>query len=206
MKKVLMSLMIIALVSALIGGGIYAVFSDVESSTGNTFTAGTLNLVNVISGTAVNSSIAVTEQADGLNDKVEFGLTNPIRPGSSGTITWTLSNTGNLPGTLTMAAITSFGEGAAANEPELAADPTNLVGLDTNLMVWVTRDGADVYGATGAYAPMSGLAGALNAQSPTIGAGGSVVYVLNWQIPLATGNAIQGDTATLDINFTLTQQ
>jgi hypothetical protein len=46
----------------------------------------------------------------------------------------------------------------------------------------------------------------LNAQSPTIGAGGSVVYVLNWQIPLATGNAIQGDTATLDINFTLTQQ
>ncbi len=204
MKKVLVSLMIIALISALIGGGIYAVFSDVETSTGNTFTAGTLNLVNVISGTAVNSSIVVTEQGDGLNDNVVFSL---IKPGSSGTITWTLQNNGNLDGTLTMAATTSFGEGAAPNEPELAADPTNLVGLDTNLMVWVTRDGVDVYGAAGGYLAISGLAAALNAQSPTIGAGLSVVYVLNWQIPAATvGNEIQGDTATLDINFTLTQQ
>ncbi len=204
MKKVLVSRMIIALISALIGGGIYAVFSDVETSTGNTFTAGTLNLVNVISGTAVNSSIAVTEQGDGLNDNVVFSL---IKPGSSGTITWTLQNNGTLDGTLTMAATTSFGEGAAPNEPELAADPTNLVGLDTNLMVLVTRDGVDVYGAAGAYLPISGLAAALNAQSPTIGAGLSVVYVLNWQIPAATvGNEIQGDTATLDINFTLTQQ
>ena len=45
MKKILVSVMIIALVCALIGGGLYAVFSDTETSTGNTFTAGTLDLV-----------------------------------------------------------------------------------------------------------------------------------------------------------------
>ena len=44
MKRILISLMTMALVGALVGGGIYAYFSDVESSTGNTFTAGTLDL------------------------------------------------------------------------------------------------------------------------------------------------------------------
>jgi len=44
MRKILISLMTIALVSALIGGGVYAYFSDIEQSTNNTFTAGTLNL------------------------------------------------------------------------------------------------------------------------------------------------------------------
>ena len=36
--------MIIALVAALIGGGVFAAFSDTETTTNNTFTAGTLNL------------------------------------------------------------------------------------------------------------------------------------------------------------------
>jgi spore coat-associated protein N len=44
MKKILVSLMVIALVAGLIGAGISAYFSDEESSTGNTFTAGTLNI------------------------------------------------------------------------------------------------------------------------------------------------------------------
>jgi predicted ribosomally synthesized peptide with SipW-like signal peptide len=37
-KKILFSIMAIALVGALIGGGLYAYFSDVETSTGNVFT------------------------------------------------------------------------------------------------------------------------------------------------------------------------
>ena len=44
-KEDTLSVMIIALVCALIGGGVYAYFSDTETSTGNTFTAGTLDLV-----------------------------------------------------------------------------------------------------------------------------------------------------------------
>ena len=44
MKKILVSMMTIALVSALIGGGVYAAFSDTESQTGNAFEAGTIDL------------------------------------------------------------------------------------------------------------------------------------------------------------------
>jgi len=41
----LLGMMVIGLVAALAGAGIYAYFSDTETSTGNTFTAGTMNLL-----------------------------------------------------------------------------------------------------------------------------------------------------------------
>lgn len=44
MKKILVSMMTIAMVSALIGGGIYAAFSDPETGTGTAFQAGTIDL------------------------------------------------------------------------------------------------------------------------------------------------------------------
>lgn len=44
MKKILVSLSIIGIVAAIAIGGTIAYFSDVETSTGNTFTAGTLDL------------------------------------------------------------------------------------------------------------------------------------------------------------------
>ena len=43
-KKILASWIIIAIVSMLLGAGTVAYFSDVETSSGNTFTAGTLDL------------------------------------------------------------------------------------------------------------------------------------------------------------------
>ena len=44
MKKVLMSLMVVAVVTAMIGGGLFAHFTDTEQSIGNTFTAGTVDI------------------------------------------------------------------------------------------------------------------------------------------------------------------
>ena len=43
-KKILLSIMAIGLIAMLAGTGIYALFNDTETSTGNTFTAGTLDL------------------------------------------------------------------------------------------------------------------------------------------------------------------
>jgi hypothetical protein len=73
-------------------------------------------------------------------------------------------------------------------------------------MVWVTRDGIDILGSTGAYVAMSGLQAALNLEvNNTITIGTPVVYVLNWQVPTTAGNEIQGDSANLNITFTLNQ-
>jgi predicted ribosomally synthesized peptide with SipW-like signal peptide len=202
MKKTLGLILVALLAVGLVGGYTLAYFSDTETSEDNTWTAGTLNLVNVISGTPEAASTVVTEQDDGLNDKVVF---SSVVPGSSGTITWTLSNTGNVAGTLTMVAATTFTEGGDPEEPELTADPTNLIGLGQSLMVWVTRGGTDILGTTGTYVAMSGLAAALSAESQSMAGGASLVYVLHWEVPTTVGNEIQGDTAELDITFTLTQ-
>jgi predicted ribosomally synthesized peptide with SipW-like signal peptide len=43
-KKILVSMMVIGLVATLAGAGLYAYFSDTETSTGNVFTAGTLDI------------------------------------------------------------------------------------------------------------------------------------------------------------------
>jgi hypothetical protein len=119
-----------------------------------------------------------------------------------------LNNTGNVPGTLTLAAATTFGQGGAPNAPEAAAETAlgGVKGLDTAIKVWVTRNNTDILGATGAYVDISGLAAALNLEiDKTVTIGTPFVYILNWQVPTSVGSEIQGDTANLNITFTLTQ-
>jgi hypothetical protein len=73
-------------------------------------------------------------------------------------------------------------------------------------VVWVTRNGTDILGASAGYVAMSGLADALNLETDkAVTIGTSFVYVLNWKVPITVGNEIQGDTANLNITFTLTQ-
>jgi len=211
MKKILGLAISALLLIGLVGGGTWAYFSDTETSNDNTWTAGTLNLVNVIDGTAVGTDVVVTEQADGLNDKVVFGGVTPIVPGNSGTIKWTLTNEGNTAGFLTIDAATTFGEGGAATEPEAVDESGTPSGLDTGVTVWLTKkvgdDAAtDVLGTTGTYVAMSGLEAALDAEvDVAMAAADVIIYELHWEVPTSVGNEIQGDTAELDITFTLNQ-
>jgi spore coat-associated protein N len=207
MKKIIGLAIAALLVIGIVAVGTYAYFSDTATSTGNTWTAGTLVLSEVTTGSAVNNSYVITP-GGGINGSVQFGLTSPVKPGSSGTITWTLNNTGNVPGTLTLVAATTFGQGGAPNAPEAAAETAlgGVKGLDTGITIWVTRDATDILGSTGTYVAMSGLQAALNLEvNKTITIGTPMVYVLNWQVPTTVGNEIQGDTANLDITFTLNQ-
>ena len=104
-KKILFSLMTMVLVMDMAGAGAFAYFSDTETSSGNTFTAGTLDLT-VTGGnlTAPPEGHAwwtpVTNQ-----EAVFFTLTN-IAPGDSGTITYIVHNVGSLDGFLDLSGIT----------------------------------------------------------------------------------------------------
>jgi len=59
-KKILISLMTLVLVAGLVGGGAFAYFSDTETSTANTFTAGTLNMEIADSDEGWNNGTPVT--------------------------------------------------------------------------------------------------------------------------------------------------
>jgi len=209
-KKILFSVMTIALAGALIGGGIYAYFSDVETSTGNVLTAGTLNLTCDIANSFTNpmgdGSVAETEGADGENDKIVF---SNLAPGDSGTITWVMTNTGSLEGTLTVASTVTTSD-VSQNEPELAAteqdyDSAADGDLDTFMGVTLQRgigtneagaianfvyvlDGetkTGLVGDAGKYVQLSELEAILDAESNVVQASGSsdtIVYKLSWQL------------------------
>ena len=222
MRKILVSVMVISLACALIGGGIYAVFSESEDSTGTSWTTGTLNLIPTVSGTGPGGKYTVTPGGDGLNGYVVF--TN-LAPGDSGSVTWTLENEGSLDGTLTMASDVTFDENGS-NEPEDAVAGNNGGGngdLDEYMGVRLERGATYILGSATNYVPFSELEAVLDAESESLTASGTLVYVLEWEIAsdvegagldslfgtaddvAEDDNIIQSDKATLDITFTLTQ-
>lgn len=106
MKKIIIALMAVMITVGLVGIGTYAIFSDTETSTDNTFTAGTLDL-----------------KVDDQDDPNVMHITlNNMKPGDSITYKWCLKNTGSIPGvpTVEFSAITNNENGT--NEPEDAAE------------------------------------------------------------------------------------
>jgi len=93
MKKVLIALMAVLITVALAGIGTYAYFSDTETSNGNTFAAGTLDLT-------------VDDQDD--PDVVSLTIED-IEPGWSERYSWILKNVGTIAGqpSLEFSAITN---------------------------------------------------------------------------------------------------
>ncbi len=76
MKKILASLVIIVLVSTVTIAATKAYFSDTETSTGNSFTAGTLNLK--LNGTdGVTTTWAMSNMKPGDSVSASINLTNP---------------------------------------------------------------------------------------------------------------------------------
>lgn len=197
------SLMTIALVGALVSGGIFAYFSDVETSEDNTFTAGTLNLVPSTNGTGPGGKYTVTAGGDGVNGKVVF--TN-LAPGNSGSITWTLTNDGSLAGTLTIPSTLTFSD-VDANEPEnavttphandggtgeftLGGDLDEFLGVKLQRGIGTDQASAEtafvyVLGTADAYATFSDLEAVLDGDSQAMAASGgddTIVYKLTWNI------------------------
>ncbi len=76
-RKFLTAILVIGLVATLAGAGMYAVFTDAATSTGNTFKAGTLDI--------------------GLETKSWSAGFDNMKPGDTVTFTITVRNDGTLP-------------------------------------------------------------------------------------------------------------
>ena len=85
-KKILISLSIIALAAVIVIGGTIAYFSDTETSTGNTFTAGAIDLT--IDNTSYYNGAynqGTSWQATNLEDGVHFFFNfDDLKPGDWG--------------------------------------------------------------------------------------------------------------------------
>ncbi|MFC2051466.1 TasA family protein [Chloroflexota bacterium] len=231
MKKIFGLTVAALMVMGLIGGGTWAYFSDIETSSGNTLTAGTMNLTVDVSDGGGAITGTVTDGDDGVNEYITFPT--DLAPGDSGNVTFKVTAAGNVAGTLTITCNVTTTENGE-NEPEASAiSPANNGGGDGDLDAFVgvkltkSVNGAAVtypLGSASYYDELEGLQAALNGESGvSVPAGQYIDYVIHWDIDTdivtsggdgtfgdggelaADDNVIQSDTATIDITFTMNQ-
>jgi predicted ribosomally synthesized peptide with SipW-like signal peptide len=215
-KKILISLSVIAAVAAIAIGGTVAYFSDTETSTGNTFSAGTLNLQV---GDSDPTSVKIT-----LSD---------MKPGDTGNAaTWLVKNTGSISGKLTVAVGAITNNENECKEPEgdnTCGTTEGELGANLKVAFWmdVNKDGSwssgDYYLTSGgnkiswatgdttlpsaAYDVLNNYNGKTWTDVQTnITTGDAGNFRVEYDLPGNTGNIIQSDSAVFGITFTLNQQ
>lgn len=183
MKKIVVSLMVIVVVLVLIGGGTYAMFSDTETGSGNTFTAGTLNL-------QVGS-------ADPTTETIAIANLKPTDTGNAAN--WLVKNLGSLSGTLTIATSAITNNENTRSEVEIAAgDTTDNVGeLGTLLKVafWMDTDKSNDWSSGDYYLKSDGSKVAWQSGESALPAGAYDV-LNNYDTKSWTG--VQAATAVTD--------
>lgn len=213
MKKILLSLSAIALVAAVAIGATVAFFSDTEVSSGNTFTAGAIDL-KVDSQCTYNGETSeecgTWGQENGGEDLTnqQFFNFSDIKPGDEGENTISLHVINNDAWLCAeVSGLTSEENGI--NEPEALADDSEDEGELDNTMVWkiwrddgdnILEDGEDILAQGN---PVNGVLAIYDSTTDT-GAleGDTTAYLgVSWSLPAESGNETQTDSLTGDITF-----
>ena len=209
MKKILGLAISAFLIMGLVGGGTWAFFSDPESSTGNILTAGTLDL-----------------SLDGADAPVTTLDISNAAPGDSGSGSTVIKNDGNIDAELDIAfgSVTNT-ESSGSTEYEADGAPGELGGQATFAFfidvdesgTWNTDDiglKSDVttYVNAGATSLDYQTLDSYNSNnwddvySGNMTASAQDNFTIMYQVPTSATNAIQGDSVSVDITFTLEQQ
>jgi len=232
MKTVLMSLLAVALIGGLVGGGLFAYFSDTETSTGNTFEAGVIDLKIYNpwpqgQGSWIDNPPAITELDKMFPNAVYEMDCTDIKPCHEGKIQLNVKNAGINPGTLDITFANLVSNENACTEPEALVDGTcgdpgpGEGELCDNLMVqvWFTKDGGVADDGDGGWtAPdaddelvidwtsLSDLAaaGATRLGNMPENSGEKTIHILV-KLPCDTGNICQSDSCIVDVIFSLMQ-
>jgi len=200
MRNILMSVLVIGIALAMMGMGTFSYFSDTETSNGNTFTAGTLDL-----------------KIDGKDKNVVKFTVDNMHPGSQIRGHWNLTNSGTIKGYLDLEniGVTSYENGRSDVE-KAAGDTTggnpgkgkgelqDLVNV--RLFVDYNRDG---WISTGDKVFYNGKVGDLPSSfdlNETLNPGESVWIsaIFDWWSS-SSDDIAQSDSFTLDITFELGQ-
>ena len=205
MKKILLSLLGITVVIGLVGLGVFAYFSDTETSSGNLFTAGSLDL-------------KVDDKDDPNVVHVSF---DNMKPGDTVRQYWTLKNAGTIPGQVSIEFANIVNHENTYLEPEIVAGDTTsdvgeLGGFLYTLMKWRQPPGSGSWNEimmvphghtfiihlTGPY----GLGENGGPSIPILGQNEEVEIELRlWWHPRADDNKAQSDNVEFDVIFNLDQ-
>jgi len=221
-KKIVSLSIAIVVLLALVGGGTWALFSDTETSTGNQFTAGIIDLEIDSDGDTTFSA-----QDDPLPKIFEYLPANDIKPGDNGEVTLSLHlKTDSNNADLWMQVQSLANVGGLNPEPEQEAESGGVdddIAAEILVTLWVdegaiagwqgtgedTTEGDNIYQATDEDILYDGTLSGLTAA----GVSGKIsvwedaqasqtIYVgWTWELPSTVGNEHQGDICTFDIVF-----
>jgi len=191
MKKILGLTIAFMLLIGMGGIGTWAYFSDVETSTGNVLTAGTLDLK--------------TDDVDGVSQTL---LATNMAPGDTvGPETITLKNTGSVAGATLDLAFSYVESDGGTNPVNMSANAT-AAKLE---VITLNYDGSSLLGSvsdgnSNTYKDIEDLKNADLSGQSGIGASASKVFEIAVQLRGAeTGNDFQADGITVTMTFTLNQ-
>ena len=198
LKRIILGVFAIALTLAVAVGATMAVFSDTETSTGNTFTAGTLDL----------------NLDGGDTNVVAFTLGN-FNPGNQPRHTYLLENVGTINGFLDMEDISVDNNENSCNDPETDAGDTTCddPGLGQGELQDVVKlrlfldygcDGSISVGDNVFYNDLVGNLAANYELDEPLNAGNFVciVALFDW-FNTPDDNKAQGDDMTVNMSFEL---
>lgn len=177
-----MSLMMIVGVAAVAGVGSFALWSDSDSSEGNSVVAGSLDLVLADTKVSVSNTF----------------------PGDSGVLnSGTVENDGSINGTVSLSASTPISSENNIITPELPGDETSEDGeLCKNLTI-------DILYGDSTTPIFTGTPADLESGSPIelgdLAIGATENYTISYSVPSTTGNEIMTDGCEFDVVFTLEQ-
>lgn len=196
-KKILLSLFLIAAVGGAAIAGTYAYFTARRTVSTNRFATGTLDL-NVSSNGQVNEPFVIENLGENAN--------------ISGGKTWTVKNTGSLPGRLLLRLNDVTNEENGCNDPEKEAEPaceSNTEGeLGGVITLNVSLDGQPAVSSTLATNQQNKVGTDWNALTPIVLQPNETRTVgFAWATDEnAYGNEIQSDSVKFDAIFRLIQQ
>lgn len=198
-RKILTSLLVIAVVAVMVGMGTFAYFSDSETSTGNTFTAGTLDL-QVNGRDDSNVGTLVTIEAKPSQRKV----VGPIKVHNKGTNSGVLDLHFNNVVDLENGIVEPEQDYYTANNITERNDISNALFVD----LMVDYDGDDVIDET-LIPDFVVTLGALKSRTldfpKPIPPSNTWYIYLSFHLCSNVGNWGQSDKTTFDIEFTLHQ-
>lgn len=204
MQKILSSLSIIAFAAIVAISATSAYFSDEETSAGNSFASGTLNLqVSDTDPLVANFNVIDT-----------YG-------GNSGSEDWVLKNTGSIDGSLDITFSNLVDAENGVNEPEDAdpnedgtvAEPgTNGELAEVlNLLIYIDLNNNDTYAVDDDQLVYQGFASGIltpdceQLSDYAMAAGYDKSIRIEWSIADTVDNEIQSDSTGFDIGFELLQ-
>ena len=195
-KKMLLSLLVIGVVSVSAGAGTWAYFSDTETSTDNTFTAGTLDIV--------------------IPNTFNFG---DVAPGDVKTETITIENKGSIAAKSVFLEldVVDSENGVADTEPEGVAETalgTDVYDISKMIEITsITYDGVDISGYYfngngNGYLDLDDLNNDGEVEinnNVDLGASTTATVIIEMTLHTTTDNEYQGDMSTVTEIVTVTQ-